>query len=40
MTANVFQEDMEKCLLAGMNSHVGKPLDIAEVLAALNPHLC
>ena len=28
MTANVFHEDVEKCLAAGMNGHMGKPLDI------------
>jgi CheY-like chemotaxis protein len=33
MTANVFREDIEKCLEAGMNGHLGKPLDIGEVLA-------
>ncbi len=31
MTANVFREDIEKCLNAGMNDHVGKPLDFDEV---------
>jgi signal transduction histidine kinase/CheY-like chemotaxis protein len=35
MTANVFREDVEKCLAAGMNDHVGKPLDMEEVLAKL-----
>ncbi|GHV26901.1 hypothetical protein AGMMS4952_07720 [Spirochaetia bacterium] len=35
MTANVFREDIEKCLAAGMNDHVGKPLDFEEVLAKL-----
>jgi signal transduction histidine kinase/CheY-like chemotaxis protein/ABC-type amino acid transport substrate-binding protein len=35
MTANVFREDIEKCLEAGMNGHVGKPLDFDEVLATL-----
>jgi PAS domain S-box-containing protein len=32
MTANVFKEDIEKCLSVGMNDHVGKPLDLNEVL--------
>ncbi|MDR0641774.1 MAG: response regulator [Treponema sp.] len=35
MTANVFAEDVEKCKAAGMNDHVGKPLDMEQVLAAL-----
>jgi signal transduction histidine kinase/DNA-binding response OmpR family regulator/PAS domain-containing protein len=39
MTANVFQEDIEKCLLAGMDSHVGKPLDFDEVLEKLRTYL-
>ena len=39
MTANVFREDVEKCLNAGMNSHVGKPLDFAAVLEKLNTYL-
>ena len=29
MTANVFAEDIQKCLDAGMNSHIGKPIDLA-----------
>ena len=33
MTANVFADDVKACLEAGMNSHVGKPLDMP-VLAA------
>jgi len=39
MTANVFKEDIEKCLASGMNSHVGKPLDLAEVLNRLHSYL-
>jgi len=35
MTANVFQEDVNKCLRAGMNNHVGKPLSFNEVLNKL-----
>jgi signal transduction histidine kinase/CheY-like chemotaxis protein len=39
MTASVFREDIEKCLAAGMNDHVGKPLDFAEVTAKLYLYL-
>lgn len=39
MTANVFREDVEKCLDAGMNDHVGKPLDFNEVLDILQKYL-
>jgi two-component system, sensor histidine kinase and response regulator len=39
MTANVFKEDIEKCLAAGMNSHVGKPLDFEEVMNRLHLYL-
>jgi CheY-like chemotaxis protein/two-component sensor histidine kinase len=35
MTANVFAEDVEKCRIAGMNAHVGKPLDMERVMAVL-----
>ena len=31
MTANAFQEDAEKCIAAGMNAHLAKPLDIEKV---------
>ena len=27
MTANAFREDAEKCMEAGMNAHLAKPLD-------------
>ena len=39
MTANVFREDVEKCLAVGMNDHVGKPLSFDEVLAKLRAYL-
>jgi signal transduction histidine kinase/ActR/RegA family two-component response regulator len=39
MTANVFREDVEKCLEAGMNDHLGKPLDFDEVLRKLKRYL-
>jgi signal transduction histidine kinase/CheY-like chemotaxis protein len=39
MTANVFKEDVELCLKAGMNGHVGKPLDLNEVIDKLHQYL-
>jgi CheY-like chemotaxis protein len=39
MTANVFIEDVKKCLNFGMNSHVGKPVDIAELFSVLRKFL-
>jgi signal transduction histidine kinase/DNA-binding response OmpR family regulator len=39
MTANVFREDVEKCLESGMDDHVGKPLDFDEVLKILKTYL-
>ena len=40
MTANVFKEDVEMCLNAGMNGHIGKPLDLDGVLKTLSNYLC
>ncbi|MDR1603712.1 MAG: response regulator [Gracilibacteraceae bacterium] len=39
MTANVFREDIERCLAAGMNAHLGKPINAAEVITELKRHL-
>jgi len=39
MTANVFREDIEKCLEAGMNGHIGKPFDFDEVMALLRKYI-
>ena len=39
MTANVFREDVERCLNAGMNDHIGKPLDHKDVLAKMKKYL-
>jgi CheY-like chemotaxis protein len=39
MTANVFKEDVEHCLAAGMSAHIGKPLDFNEVTAVLSKYL-
>jgi len=39
MTANVFREDIERCLMAGMNDHLGKPVDIGEIISTLRTYL-
>jgi CheY-like chemotaxis protein len=39
MTANVFREDIERCIESGMNEHIGKPLDLEGVLAKLRKYL-
>ena len=39
MTANVFREDIEQCMEAGMSDHIGKPLDFDDVMNILNTHL-
>jgi len=35
MTANVFREDVEKALNAGMDGHIGKPPEVDSVLSTL-----
>ena len=39
MTANVFREDIDHCMEAGMNDHIGKPLQLAAVLEKLQKYL-
>ena len=39
MTANVFKEDIEKCIDSGMNDHTGKPVDANALVKALNKYL-
>ena len=39
ITANVFKEDVEKCLANGMNDHIGKPIDIDDIFRILHDHL-
>jgi CheY-like chemotaxis protein len=39
MTANVFREDIERCLAEGMTAHVGKPIDLEEMLSVLRTYL-
>ncbi len=35
MTANAFEEDMQKALDAGLDGHIAKPIDIANLIAVL-----
>jgi CheY-like chemotaxis protein len=39
ITANVFREDIDNCMKAGMNAHIGKPLDWEEVISTLKEYL-
>ncbi|MCM1308746.1 MAG: ATP-binding protein [Butyrivibrio sp.] len=39
MTANAFEEDKQAALEAGMNDHVGKPIDIPALLNTLRKYL-
>lgn len=36
MTANVFKEDIDRAISAGMNDHIAKPVDIDKTLAVIN----
>ena len=39
MTADVFKESIEKCFDAGMNGHIGKPVDIGDLYRHLEHYL-
>lgn len=39
MTADAFSEDVKKCLDAGMNAHVAKPIDVKEVCRQLEKYM-
>ncbi|MCL2790966.1 MAG: response regulator [Desulfobulbus sp.] len=39
MTANVFREDIDKCLVVGMNDHLGKPLNFDDLQEKLCKYL-
>ncbi|MCL2152547.1 MAG: response regulator [Oscillospiraceae bacterium] len=39
MTANVFREDVKKCIEAGMNDHIGKPIDMVDMMGKLKKYL-
>jgi CheY-like chemotaxis protein len=35
MTASALESDRQKCLAAGMNDHIAKPIDIRQLFATL-----
>ena len=39
MTANVFREDIDKCLAAGMDNHIGKPIERENMMKLLKKYL-
>jgi len=39
LTANAFQEDMERTRSAGMNEHLSKPIDVEQLYAVLTTYL-
>ncbi|MCM1165514.1 MAG: response regulator [Lachnospiraceae bacterium] len=39
MTANAFEEDKQEALKAGMNDHLGKPIDVPTLLETLKKYL-
>ena len=39
MTANAYKEDVDQSLASGMNAHLGKPLDMNEVMRTLTKYI-
>ena len=39
MTANVFREDIDRCIEVGMNGHIGKPIHYNELIGAVDKYL-
>ncbi|MDR2426990.1 MAG: response regulator [Endomicrobium sp.] len=39
LTANIFNEDIQECLNAGMNSHIGKPIDMDSMFVTFRKYM-
>jgi CheY-like chemotaxis protein len=39
VTADVFKEDVDRCISAGMNEHIRKPLSLQEIINVLRRYL-
>ncbi|MDR0992386.1 MAG: response regulator [Ruminococcus sp.] len=39
MTANVFKEDIDNCISAGMNDHIGKPIDFNIMFSKIRKYI-
>ncbi len=39
MTADAFSDDIQRCLECGMNAHIAKPIDVKELMNALQKYL-
>jgi len=39
VTADVFREDVEQCIAAGMNDHIGKPVEINKVIEIIKKYI-
>ena len=36
MTANVFKDDVDRCIAIGMNDHIGKPIDFEQLIQVMH----
>ena len=39
VSADAFDDDIQKCLACGMNAHVAKPYDLSELIDLMNQYL-
>lgn len=39
MTAHAFQEELDKCMMVGMNGHIVKPIEVENVIQVINDSL-